>query len=178
MEKIKFTVLDREPNGYKTDDLVADIIKVGRLSEFQAKTFIENIEYARTLDYPERRETSSFLWDNIVRYISRLEGEYGHLYGKCDEVFDALIGMSNIQYYEMKRVRDAYFESTHNGYWLFQDRNRNYYSAFVGRNGVPLNRTWATVTKEGEADIPLFTKEYIEYQGCSYDGKIAYVHVL
>jgi hypothetical protein len=92
-------------------------------------------------------------------------------------VFDALIGMSNIQYYEMKRVRDAHFESAHNGYWLFQDRNRNYYSVFV-RNGKPDNETWATVTRDGEPDIPLFTKEYIEYQGCSYDGKIAYVHVL
>lgn len=177
MEKIKFTVLDREPNGYKTDDLVADIIKVAKLTEFQAKTFIENIEYARTLDYPERRETSSFLWNDIVKYVGRMENEFGHLYGMCDEIFDALIGMSDIDYYEMKRLRDSYFESTHNGYWLFQDRNREYYSVLV-RNGKPDNRTWATVTRDGEADIPLFTKEYIEYQGCSYDGKIAYVHVL
>lgn len=54
------------------------------------------------------------------------------------------------------------------GYKLFEDDNR-YYSVCM-QDGTPDPATWASLNEYGERDMPIFTREYCDYQG--YDRKI------
>lgn len=62
--------------------------------------------------------------------------------------------------YRLKEVK----EDEYSGYKVFEDDKR-YYSVYVKRNGQVDQTTWATLNKYGERDMPIFTREYCEYQG-------------
>lgn len=65
--------------------------------------------------------------------------------------------------YNVTSVKDGYNETKENGYKLYEDGKR-YYSVWV-RNGSPDPTTWASLNRYGERDMPIFTREYCEYQG-------------
>lgn len=53
------------------------------------------------------------------------------------------------------------------GYRLYEDEQGRKYSAYFGNSDKPNPRTWATLNKHGERDMPIFTYEYLEYEGIS-----------
>ncbi len=57
---------------------------------------------------------------------------------------------------------DAY-RNQNRGYELYEDDKR-YFSVFM-RNGTPDPATWASLNRHLERDMPVFTREYCEYQG-------------
>lgn len=65
--------------------------------------------------------------------------------------------------YKVTAVKDGHNEHKASGYKLFEDEHR-YYSAWM-QNGTPDPTTWASLNKYGERDMPIFTREYCEYQG-------------
>lgn len=72
--------------------------------------------------------------------------------------------------YKVTAVKDGYNEHTTHGYKLFEDARR-YYSVWM-RDGEPDNASWATLLPYHpyERDMPIFTREYCEYQGTPRDN--------
>lgn len=65
--------------------------------------------------------------------------------------------------YNVKSVKDGHNETKEHGYKLYEDEKR-YYSVWLQNSG-PDPATWASLNRYGERDIPIFTREYCEYQG-------------
>lgn len=62
--------------------------------------------------------------------------------------------------YRLKEVKGKECD----GYKVFEDDKR-YYSVYVEINGKINPTTWASLNRYGERDMPIFTREYCEYQG-------------
>ena len=65
--------------------------------------------------------------------------------------------------YKVTAIKDSHNEYMTNGYKLFEDARR-YYSVWM-ENGKPDATTWATLNRYGERNMPIFTREYCDYQG-------------
>lgn len=59
-------------------------------------------------------------------------------------------------------------DQQNSGYKLFEDENGKLYSAFF-KNEEVMMETFATLNESGERDMPVFTKEYCEYEGIERD---------
>lgn len=70
--------------------------------------------------------------------------------------------------YNVKSVKDGYNETKEHGYKLYEDE-KCYYSVWM-RNGEPDPTTWASLNRYGERDMPIFTREYCDYQGYDREG--------
>lgn len=52
------------------------------------------------------------------------------------------------------------------GYWEYMDEQGRFYTAWHGQGELEVLRTLARLNWWGERDMPIFTKEFCEYQGC------------
>lgn len=62
-------------------------------------------------------------------------------------------------HYKLKKV------GYENGYSYYEDSKGLRYSAYTARSGTETLQTLAKLNWFGERDMPIFTKEYCEYQG-------------
>lgn len=65
-------------------------------------------------------------------------------------------------HYKLREIGDAYVGS---GYKVYMDEAGEWYSGWVRSGELELLRTLASLTDDGERDMPIFTKEFCEYQG-------------
>ena len=65
-------------------------------------------------------------------------------------------------HYKLKEIKEDYCPS---GYKLYEDQRGKLFSGCFWRGELELLQTLASLTEEGERDMPIFTKEFCEYQG-------------
>lgn len=65
-------------------------------------------------------------------------------------------------HYKLKEIGEDYY---HSGYKLYEDERGELFSGCFWRGELELLRTLASLNWWGDRDMPIFTKEYCEYQG-------------